>query len=289
MKRRMVTIDGNTAAAHVAHATNEVIAIYPITPSSPMGEMSDDKTARNTPNIWGSVPSVTEMQSEGGASGAVHEGGPHGSQKEADLCFGRWARYATGEAVRFAGRTWLPGLRLGRKAEIQAAGDVDVEWASGERILITQVDHRIEADDYTNRFEGGLVSTPALLNPQKFPAFGRSVTLPGQVVQSDDPNRIGRIRVQPLVLQGDWMPETIHARLSGRSAGSDHGELNQPEVGDEVLLALSPDAFEEPVVMGAVYNGTNKSLTELLPSHTAGQCQRSQVDSDQGGQCVAPR
>ncbi|HPY51112.1 MAG TPA: hypothetical protein PLO68_14685, partial [Sedimentisphaerales bacterium] len=72
MKRRMVTIDGNTAAAHVAHATNEVIAIYPITPSSPMGEMSDDKTARNTPNIWGSVPSVTEMQSEGGASGAVH-------------------------------------------------------------------------------------------------------------------------------------------------------------------------------------------------------------------------
>ncbi|NLT75129.1 MAG: pyruvate:ferredoxin (flavodoxin) oxidoreductase, partial [Planctomycetes bacterium] len=72
MKRKMVTIDGNTAAAHVAHATNEVIAIYPITPSSPMGEMSDDKTARNTPNIWGTVPSVTEMQSEGGASGAVH-------------------------------------------------------------------------------------------------------------------------------------------------------------------------------------------------------------------------
>ncbi len=72
MKRRMVTIDGNTAAAHVAHATNEVIAIYPITPSSPMGEMSDAKTAKSEPNIWGSVPSVTEMQSEGGASGAVH-------------------------------------------------------------------------------------------------------------------------------------------------------------------------------------------------------------------------
>ena len=72
MKRKMVTIDGNTAAAHVAHATNEVIAIYPITPSSPMGEMSDAKTAANLPNIWGSVPSVTEMQSEGGAAGAVH-------------------------------------------------------------------------------------------------------------------------------------------------------------------------------------------------------------------------
>ena len=72
MKRKMVTIDGNTAAAHVAHATNEVIAIYPITPSSPMGEMSDAKTASNLPNIWGTVPSVTEMQSEGGAAGAVH-------------------------------------------------------------------------------------------------------------------------------------------------------------------------------------------------------------------------
>jgi pyruvate-ferredoxin/flavodoxin oxidoreductase len=72
MSREMVTIDGNTAVAHVAHATNEVIAIYPITPSSSMGEMADAKTAKGLPNIWGIVPSVTEMQSEGGAAGAVH-------------------------------------------------------------------------------------------------------------------------------------------------------------------------------------------------------------------------
>jgi len=72
MKRKMVTIDGNNAAAHVAHATNEVIAIYPITPSSPMGEIADAKTAKGMPNIWGTVPSVTEMQSEAGAAGAVH-------------------------------------------------------------------------------------------------------------------------------------------------------------------------------------------------------------------------
>ncbi|MHC4584172.1 MAG: hypothetical protein ACYS3N_06550, partial [Planctomycetota bacterium] len=71
-KRKMVTIDGNTAAAYVAHATNEVIAIYPITPSSPMGEMADGKTAKGQPNIWGTIPSVTEMQSEAGAAGAVH-------------------------------------------------------------------------------------------------------------------------------------------------------------------------------------------------------------------------
>ena len=72
MARRMEGYDGNAAAAHVAHATNEVIAIYPITPSSPMGEISDEKTARGEKNIWGTIPSVTEMQSEGGASGAVH-------------------------------------------------------------------------------------------------------------------------------------------------------------------------------------------------------------------------
>jgi len=68
----MVTIDGNTAAAHVAHATNEVIAIYPITPSSVMGEISDAKSAAGQKNIWGTVPLVSELQSEGGASGAVH-------------------------------------------------------------------------------------------------------------------------------------------------------------------------------------------------------------------------
>ncbi|OQY19440.1 MAG: pyruvate:ferredoxin (flavodoxin) oxidoreductase [Desulfobacteraceae bacterium 4572_35.1] len=72
MSRKMVNIDGNTAAAHVAHATNEVIAIYPITPSSDMGEMADAKSAAGVKNIWGTIPKVVEMQSEGGASGAVH-------------------------------------------------------------------------------------------------------------------------------------------------------------------------------------------------------------------------
>ena len=72
MNRRMVTIDGNAAVAYVAHATNEVIAIYPITPSSAMGEIADAKTAKGETNVWGTVPSVTEMQSEGGAAGAVH-------------------------------------------------------------------------------------------------------------------------------------------------------------------------------------------------------------------------
>jgi pyruvate-ferredoxin/flavodoxin oxidoreductase len=72
MARKMVTIDGNTAAAHVAHATNEVIAIYPITPSSSMGELSDQYSADGRRNIWGTIPDVVEMQSEAGASGAVH-------------------------------------------------------------------------------------------------------------------------------------------------------------------------------------------------------------------------
>src|ERR1700751_3437577 len=72
MKRSKVTIDGNEAAAYVAHKVNEVIAIYPITPSSPMGEWSDQWSSENKPNLWGTVPLVIEMQSEGGASGALH-------------------------------------------------------------------------------------------------------------------------------------------------------------------------------------------------------------------------
>jgi pyruvate-ferredoxin/flavodoxin oxidoreductase len=72
MVKRKVVIDGNTAAAYVVHATNEVIAIYPITPSSGIAEMADEKSAKGETNIWGEVPVVEELQSEGGASGAVH-------------------------------------------------------------------------------------------------------------------------------------------------------------------------------------------------------------------------
>ena len=71
-QRQKITLDGNEAAASVAHRVSEVIAIYPITPSSPMGEFSDEWSAVGKKNIWGTVPSVTEMQSEGGAAGAVH-------------------------------------------------------------------------------------------------------------------------------------------------------------------------------------------------------------------------
>ncbi|MBZ4672958.1 MAG: pyruvate:ferredoxin oxidoreductase [Deferribacteraceae bacterium] len=71
-EKKFVNIDGNTAAAYVAHATNEVIAIYPITPSSVMGELADEYSAKGKKNIWGTVPKVVELQSEGGASGAVH-------------------------------------------------------------------------------------------------------------------------------------------------------------------------------------------------------------------------
>lgn len=69
---KKITIDGNEAAAYVAHKTNEVIAIYPITPASPMGELSDEWSSKNQKNLWGAVPEVIEMQSEAGAAGTVH-------------------------------------------------------------------------------------------------------------------------------------------------------------------------------------------------------------------------
>src|SRR5262247_149495 len=70
--RRLMTVDGNEAAASVAYRASETIAIYPITPSSPMAEVCDEWSSRKKPNLWGAVPELAEMQSEGGAAGAVH-------------------------------------------------------------------------------------------------------------------------------------------------------------------------------------------------------------------------
>ena len=72
MTRNWITVDGNEATASVAHRVSEVIAIYPITPSSAMGELADEWSSKGRMNIWGLVPQVMEMQSEGGAAGAVH-------------------------------------------------------------------------------------------------------------------------------------------------------------------------------------------------------------------------
>ncbi len=71
-EKKFITIDGNEAAAYSAYRVNEVCAIYPITPSSNMGEFADEWASKGIKNIWGDVPNVTEMQSEGGAAGAVH-------------------------------------------------------------------------------------------------------------------------------------------------------------------------------------------------------------------------
>ncbi|HSR39814.1 MAG TPA: hypothetical protein VLL95_12945, partial [Phnomibacter sp.] len=70
--KMIATIDGNEAAAYVAYRINEVCAIYPITPSSTMAELADEWASKGTKNIWGNIPDVIEMQSEGGAAGTVH-------------------------------------------------------------------------------------------------------------------------------------------------------------------------------------------------------------------------
>src|SRR5260370_42190086 len=69
---KFATIDGNEAAARIAYQLNEEIALFPITPASPMGESADAWSAAAVRNLWGTVPAVIEMQSEGGAAGAIH-------------------------------------------------------------------------------------------------------------------------------------------------------------------------------------------------------------------------
>ena len=68
MTRKIITIDGTEAAAYVPYRNNEVIAIYPITPSSPMGELADEWASRGVRNIWNTVPLVSELQSEAGST-----------------------------------------------------------------------------------------------------------------------------------------------------------------------------------------------------------------------------
>ena len=81
MGRLKVTIDGNEAAASIAHRLSETIVIYPITPSSSMGEWADEWSCKQRTNIWGTVPTVTEMQSEAGAAGAVHGAVQRGARR----------------------------------------------------------------------------------------------------------------------------------------------------------------------------------------------------------------
>ena len=68
-----LTLDGNEAAARVAYRASEIIALYPITPASPMGELADDWARAGQRNLWGALPEVIEMQSEGGAAGAIQD------------------------------------------------------------------------------------------------------------------------------------------------------------------------------------------------------------------------
>ena len=72
MKHELIMVDGNEAAARVAYQLSEVCAIYPITPSSTMAELADAWAAEGQTNLWGNIPTVVEMQSEGGAAGTVH-------------------------------------------------------------------------------------------------------------------------------------------------------------------------------------------------------------------------
>jgi len=212
------------------------------------------------------------------SAASSHEGGVHWGQREFDTLVSRWTMRAAGEAARFSGSTWSLDLQLGGKAAVAEGEDLAVDLIQGEEILLTRLEHHIEADDYMNLFGGCPTHSPRLLDPAAYPPRDRFVTVPGRVSKSDDPHRAGRVQATPLVLSPAWIPETIPARLIHRSAGPDHGELMQPEVGDEVLLGFHPDAFDEPFVMGVLYNGTHKTLPDALPAHAG--LEQGQLDSN---------
>ena len=121
------TLDANEAVARIAYALNEVIAIYPITPASPMGEWADAWSASGMKNLWGTVPSVIEMQSEGGAAGAIH-GALQTGALSTHLHFLAGAAADDPEHVQDRGRTDADGVSH-RGALARGAGAFDF-WRS---------------------------------------------------------------------------------------------------------------------------------------------------------------
>jgi pyruvate-ferredoxin/flavodoxin oxidoreductase len=107
---RFQTLDANEAVARVAYALNEVIAIYPITPATPMGERADAWSAANRKNLWGTVPTVIEMQSEGGAAGAIH-----GALQTGALA----TTFTASQGLLLMIPNMSPALRWGRRTSIR--------------------------------------------------------------------------------------------------------------------------------------------------------------------------
>jgi type VI secretion system secreted protein VgrG len=247
------------------------------------GNYGNEQTKLWTSNVQASGQGLAGSglaagQSMYSSSAAIHQGGVHWGQSEADTQSSRWSRHAAGEAVSFGGRSWALGIQLGQQAKIDTNEDLAVDWVEQESVLITAVEHALEADDYSNQFRGCGLNTPKLLDPAQYPQRDRYVTLPATVTKSDDPSRVGRVKVMPLPLGPTWLPETIHVRVAARAAGPDHGELILPEVGDEILLGFHPDAFEEPIVTAVLYNGTNKTLPDKLPAHA--RLNQAQIDKN---------
>ena len=136
MARDMVTIDANEATAYVAYRLSEVIAIYPITPSSSMGEFSDEWAAKRIPNLWGTVPTVMEMQSEGGAAGGQVRAGlaADGVAGHRHEDVGRGVAAAV-RGVHVSGRAQRLVLDLGARRAVLHAAARDPGAADAQLVL----------------------------------------------------------------------------------------------------------------------------------------------------------
>jgi hypothetical protein len=156
--RPQITIDANEAVARVAYALSDVVAIYPITPSSPMGEWADQWTAERRPNLWGTVPEVVEMQSEAGAAGVLHGAAlsgalattftssqtPHGGQESTILALNttlyHWGMvivslgYTVGEVFAAGGNPYGTSYTSGNGVGGPDASALDVARYQGQRL-----------------------------------------------------------------------------------------------------------------------------------------------------------
>ncbi len=180
MPRIKVTLDGNEAVAYVAYHVSEVAAIYPITPSSPMGESSDAWSSVGEKNIWGTVPKVIEMQSEGGAAGALH-GALQAGALGTTFTSSQGLLLMIPNMYKIAGEL-TPDGHSRRRPRHRRAGAVDLRRPSGRdggpphRIRAAVLQLRAGGDghgaDCARRDAGVAHSLPAFL--RRLPHFARS-------------------------------------------------------------------------------------------------------------------
>jgi uncharacterized protein involved in type VI secretion and phage assembly len=216
-----------------------------------------------------SNPLAQRVPSGGGPEGLVVEGDDHFSQQEFDAVASRWGHHALTRRVQGSGESDLPGVGLGSILTLAPDETRTFDAFENVRFLVTHAAHVIRDGVYQVRFACHADGAPPLLDPARTEREPGTALLSAVVTDAEDPSRIGRVLARLNAYAEDELTEEVWVRMLADGSGADHGTLNLPEIGDEIILSLDPRSFKAPLALGSVYNGAAKTLLDSLPT-TAG-------------------